>query len=234
MIKAYIKKYYENEGKTNKDAKRCIDLIEKMKLCDKEVASILAYSLDRNSTRGSKELISLYINEGKGSIRVFPTSIQIDGVDIKEEDILDTTNTDESKIRAKVLQGYFDMGKTKCSLSNCKKNASKCYLKIKIDSPEHKPTCIFCFECFRFISVAYLNAYVKDKKSHILWKCICGQLIPQRYLKIAVGRLLSDFYAIEGKADTNSMFCVECGIPTKPTNKSSQTTGSIKCDKHSK
>ena len=121
MIKAYIKKYMENEGKANKDAKKCIDLIEKKKLCDREVGSILAYSLERNRTRNSKDLINLYISEGKGDIRIFPTSIQIDGVDIKEEDISDTANSDQSKIRTKVLSGYFEMGKLKCCLSNCKK-----------------------------------------------------------------------------------------------------------------
>ena len=51
MIKAFIKKYYENEEKKNKDAKKCIDLIEKMKLSNKEVASILVYSLVINCTR---------------------------------------------------------------------------------------------------------------------------------------------------------------------------------------
>jgi len=234
MFTAFLKKYVENEGKGNAEAKKCLELINKNKLCDQEIISILSYSLSKNPERNSVELINAYCLEGKGTIKALPTSIQIDGVDVKEGDVSSQYYSAQEDIakRAKTLKSLFDMGKTKCCLSNCKKNSVICYLKIKIDAKNHKPTCVFCYECFKFIAVAYLNAFIKEKKSHILWKCICGAIIPSYYLQIALGRLLSDYYAIASKSETQTMFCVDCGLPTK-TMKPGQTTGSIKCDKHS-
>ena len=99
---------------------------------------------------------------------------------------------------------------------------------------KHKQTCVFCYECFRFISLAYLNAFIKDKNASILWKCTCGDIISKEYLMCALGKQLGEAYNILNKNDKMSLFCVECGCPTKNTTKPKVSTGSIKCEKHDK
>ena len=88
-------------------------------------------------------------------------------------------------------------------------------LEGKNSRGQTQPTCVFCYECFRFISLAYLNGFMKDKNSPILWKCTCGELISKEYFMAVLGKQLGEAYSIVNKNDKLSLFCIECGCPTK-------------------
>ena len=77
-----LKKY--NGVSTSPEMQQCIASIATKKIADKDIIRILVSTLEDYS-RTAEEALTSYCQKGTGVLRVYPTSIQIDAVEIKED-----------------------------------------------------------------------------------------------------------------------------------------------------
>ena len=232
MIASYFQRLLDDKStQCSLELQQCIDAIRTHKYQDKEIIAIIANALANNDQRNPETLVRLYCEAHIGIVRVDPYAILIDGVPINEEYVEPYFSTSIRDIyeRANYLKELFLLGQVPCAMGTCKIK-TKCYLKVKIEGGNHKSTCVFCFECLRYLAIIYLNTYTRDDKNSILWKCICGENIPNYYFQIVLGKTNGEYYANLVKVG-KTMYCTECG-ETGTIIKPGQTTTSIKCKKH--
>jgi hypothetical protein len=214
------------------ELQKCIEAIKTHKYLDQEIIAIIADALSNNTQRNPDALVRLYCEYQMGVVRVDPYAILIDGVPIKEELLEPYLKSNAKAVadKANYLKELFLHGRTPCAMGSPCKNKTNCYLKIRIEGGNHKSTCLFCYECLRYLAITYLNTYTKDESSTILWKCICGENIPTYYFQAVLGKNNGEYFANLVKTG-KTMYCTECG-ETGTIVKPGQKTTSIKCKKH--
>ncbi len=179
----------------------------------------------------SKKVINDYLLNDIGKLRITPNSIYIDHVRVMKENLEVEGNTHNEQITKRVsqLNDLFELGERKCVMKACENNKGTYYLKICIK--EHSPECMFCYDCFKKISIGYLNGHIVKKTEPFLWKCNCKKPIPTYYFHNFLEKQIADCDYIINKGDKTKLFCIKCGVLTSNLQKNSNNFN-ILCNKH--
>jgi hypothetical protein len=214
-------------------AQECIKIIESQKLNDDNLISLLLPLLQNILAKDPNKVVYQFIYKGEGTLIIKPNDIYIDYIRITKDNVdLDfTPHSEQESKRCNQIKEIFELGNQKCVLSSCPNNDKNYYLKLAIK--EHAPECecIYCYDCFKKLSIGYLNGFIAKKTDLGLWKCKCKRLIPSHYFHVFLEKQIVDYHYIINKGEKYKYFCVKCGCLTS-INSPNYNNLNILCSKH--